>query len=172
MSTNNLTFLDDSLFKHNQKVKEIFLIKNQLVEIRPGTFDPLLNLQNLDLSHNYLTVLDENLFRKNRKLKGIFLYNNQIIAISPKTFQNQKIVSWNLANNTCISSANFNSDPSYVFDQILKNSSCYKIYITLMEFDKVTQRKKSKFSQLIITAVSITKAIAIVTLIILICKKF
>lgn len=72
----HMTLLDLANFNASGRLEILIFTHNDLEVIHPGTFDQLVNLRLLDLSHNQLVSLPQNLLVNSEKLQILHLSNN------------------------------------------------------------------------------------------------
>ncbi|XP_049539613.1 uncharacterized protein LOC125953853 [Anopheles darlingi] len=86
LQDNRLATLDRTLFTELVHLEKLCLRNNTLLAIEPGTFDPLVRLRLLDLSHNRLADLTEELFRGLTELEELQLGHNRLATLRPHVF--------------------------------------------------------------------------------------
>ena len=84
LSNNKLTIADGA-FASLKSLKELTLMKCQLVTLSPAVFSDDMALEKLDLSYNKLTIVDGN-FASLRNLKHLNLNGCQLVTLAPTVF--------------------------------------------------------------------------------------
>ena len=69
-----------------KRLTTLSLSSNQIIQIQPGLFYSLVNLETLWLQNNKLTLLDSKLFMNLKRLTWLGLWSNQITQIELGTF--------------------------------------------------------------------------------------
>jgi Leucine-rich repeat (LRR) protein len=127
----NVPIIKNELFSSKfYKIKELSITFSKTEFIEEKAFQPLKNLEELDLSENKkLKSLTSTFFSNNAKLKRIDLSSNEIMIINPKLFENfNHLIFINLLYNKCISDKFGCDDCNDVIDHEELNrelSACY-----------------------------------------------
>lgn len=139
--------VEDKYFRGATELEEIFLTKNQILEIscksfadqgklkilvlrhnklenlQPGIFDSLVALEYMDLCGNQLVSLENDLFKRNSKMKIIKLNANQIMAIDSHIFDSlERIEDLDFGENFCAKVEILRSKE----DVLAKLNQCFK----------------------------------------------
>ena len=69
---------------NHTELKELYLYRNQIKDIKSGTFDPLINLDILDLNNNKLSNIDNTLIINLNKLKYFNIAYNELTRLPTK----------------------------------------------------------------------------------------
>jgi protein toll len=80
--------LSKQSFSSSKNIKTLVINSSKLEDIFEEIFEPLNDLESIDLSYNNLKVLPENLLKNNNKLKIFKVSNNQLKSLSENLFQN------------------------------------------------------------------------------------
>jgi hypothetical protein len=78
LSSNNIT-LHSNFFDGYKNVVTLIMTNAMILQICPGAFHSLKNLQTIDLSYNSFTNVPPDVFKKNPKLEKVLLKNNPLI---------------------------------------------------------------------------------------------
>lgn len=99
-----LTAVRSHYFKDMRKVQYLLLNGNQITTIEPGSFRDLVGAFHLWLPDNMLTSLDGTVFDPMINLQLLDLKNNKIKFLSPSTFKipGGNLLVINLNSNVCI----------------------------------------------------------------------
>lgn len=100
----NILEIDEEAFVGLSSLQDLILIGNNIQEIAPLTFHPLINLRYLDLEANSLTSIGEDLFSQSPLLFSIYMEWNQINEIAPRFSANfpENLDFINLSGNECV----------------------------------------------------------------------
>jgi Leucine rich repeat len=111
--------LEEDAFVGLESLVYLSLIDNNVSEILPRTFNPLVNLERIFFDRNKLTRLGD-IFSMNKNITVLRFEDNQINEISPTLLHNiQNFYFMNLFGNRCISRYFFLDDE---FEWILMNN--------------------------------------------------
>lgn len=99
----SMTVLPSRLLKSCEKLNELNLSNNKIMEIKNDTFENLTYLYGLDLSFNQLITLPKNVFKPLVSLLSLNLQGNKIQIIDPYLFfHNEYLSTLDISNNSLI----------------------------------------------------------------------
>lgn len=81
-----LTILPTGIFSTDNKIRELHLLNNLLVDLHPDVFEKLRNVEILKINDNKLAALPANIFRNNEKIRDLDLHTNNLKDIHEDLF--------------------------------------------------------------------------------------
>lgn len=119
---NEISQLKFDTFDDLRNLKVLHLQYNMIYDLHENLFNELRNLEELALNNNQLEIIPQGVFRSNGKLQRIYLQNNQIRRIDFQFDSLPRLESLNLEANVCINEKfNFKK----IYDQSLLESVRY-----------------------------------------------
>ncbi|OWF53952.1 toll-like receptor Tollo [Mizuhopecten yessoensis] len=115
LTNNNIDSIDDGTFSCFRRLKTLDLSYNNMVTLPHGIFDDLYYLDVLDLSYNSIQDIDSSVFGHNKliSLTEVYLQSNKLHTFEPWAYVLQKIVIFDLQNNSI---SNFSNTIGWKFD--------------------------------------------------------
>ena len=121
------------------KLIDLKLINNTIKHIESGTFDPLINLEHLDLSDNKLSNIDNTLIINLSKLIHLKIENNKLTQLPTKWLPgNLKILF--MRNNQLEYLSNYTFEGTFILEEITFHLN--NINIKYNTFTRLTKLKK------------------------------
>lgn len=86
LSNNDLSYINSTLFEHNENLQSLDLSRNNIKDMPPGTFQYMKNLKFLNMSSNFLTKLRYGSLRGLHKTELLDLSRNNIAVLDVDVF--------------------------------------------------------------------------------------
>lgn len=94
ISSNSISNLDSETFRTNQRLRILYLNKNNIQELKDGLFANLTFLQRVELKHNKIHSIGLNTFIRNDKLQHIWLDDNRLTNLSKSLIEKFSMISY------------------------------------------------------------------------------
>ncbi len=103
LSKNQIDVVSDNAFRDQEKLLKLDLQGNKISQISFEILNGLVNLEILSLQNNKIEIIANDLFKANKNLKWIYLNENEIMAIGPQTFDGlNKLEGVTVFENFCV----------------------------------------------------------------------